>query len=248
MLKLLTGFIVLVLSYNAWCQPSSVTGDSLNYAVKPKFRWVFPALLITTGTIAALDKDADESIISNYEVWEERNEKFINFSTRTDDYMQHIPAATAFVLSLSGVEGRNDLPNQAALYLKSELLMLVTVYAVKYSFQEKRPDTGTKNSFPSGHTAQAFMAATFLSKEYGQKSVWYSIGAYTMASTVGVFRMLNNRHWISDVLVGAGIGILSTNVVYATHQYKWGKRKPLALSIHPYGFSGSYGVHLTLKL
>ena len=64
-----------------------------------------------------------------------------------------------------------------------------------------------------------------MAKEYGYKSPWYSIGAYTVATSVGVMRVLNNRHWISDVLVGAGVGIFSTNLAYLTHQYKWGKKK-----------------------
>jgi len=94
-----------------------------------------------------------------------------------------------------------------------------------------RPDTGYPTSFPSGHTAQAFAAATFLVKEYGHKNVWYSVGAYSMATSVGVLRVMNNRHWISDVLAGAGVGIFSTNLAYLTHRYRWGKnRKKLSSS------------------
>jgi membrane-associated phospholipid phosphatase len=131
------------------------------------------------------------------------------------------------------------------LYLKSELLMLATVYTLKYSVGESRPDTGQKNSFPSGHTAQAFTAATFLSREYGHKSIWITIGAYTVASTVGVFRILNNRHWISDVLVGAGIGILSTNLVYLTHKNRRGKSgQSRSLKADPFVAYGSNGVSL----
>ena len=69
-------------------------------------------------------------------------------------------------------------------------------------------------SFPSGHTATAFMCATILHKEYGMKSPWYSIGGYTLAGLTGVTRQLNNRHWIGDVLVGAGIGMISTDLGY----------------------------------
>ncbi len=46
-----------------------------------------------------------------------------------------------------------------------------------------------------------------------------------MATGVGAMRVMNNRHWISDVMVGAGIGILSTNLAYLTHRYRWGKKK-----------------------
>ena len=69
-------------------------------------------------------------------------------------------------------------------------------------------------SFPSGHTATAFMTATMLNKEYGHKSPWIGIGAYSVATATGLMRMANNKHWLSDVLTGAGIGILSTELGY----------------------------------
>jgi len=213
-----------------------------------KITLIAPAALVSLGLITMLDTDGDEFFLNNFEVREERNENFINFSNQLDDYLQHIPSATAFILSLSGVKGKHDLPNQLALYLKSELMMLSIVYSLKYTIGEARPDTGQKNSFPSGHTAQAFTAATFISKEYGYKSIWISIGAYTVATTVGVFRMLNNRHWVSDILVGAGIGMLSTELVFRTHKNRWGKRNDLKrVNVDPFSSFGSQGVSLTYK-
>ena len=105
-----------------------------------------------------------------------------------------------------------------------------------------RPDTGRPTSFPAGHTAQAFAAATFMTKEYGHKSIWYSIGAYTVATGIGAMRVLNNRHWISDVLVGAGVGIFSTNIAYLTHQYKWGKKRKTGQTQVLPSFDGQIGM------
>ncbi|MBL7833132.1 MAG: phosphatase PAP2 family protein [Cyclobacteriaceae bacterium] len=220
--------------------PVCAQTDSVSASPK-KFKWIAPAVLITTGTLTMLDSDADEFFLSNYEVREERNERFLNFSNHADNYLQYAPAAAVLLLSVSGVEGEHTLPNQLALLIKSELVMSAVVYSLKYTVGEARPDSGKKNSFPSGHTAQAFTAATFLAKEYGHKSVWISIGAYTTATTVGVFRMLNNRHWVSDVLVGAGIGILSTEFVYFTHKNRWGKNK---VSVTPFSAAGSQGLTL----
>jgi len=224
------------------CLVSGLHAQSDSVAHVPKkIKWIAPAVLITTGTLTMLDSDADEFFLSNYEVREERNEAFLNFSNDADNYLQYAPAAVALILSVSGVEGKHNLVNQVALLIKSELVMSVVVYSLKYTVGEARPDSGKKNSFPSGHTAQAFTAATFLAKEYGYKSVWISIGAYTTATTVGVFRMLNNRHWISDVLVGAGIGILSTEFVYFTHKNRWGKNR---VAVTPFSSSGSNGLTL----
>ena len=112
---------------------------------------------------------------------------------------------------------------------------------------KKRPDSGNNNSFPSGHTAQAFAAASFFSHEFGHRSVWYSIGAYAVASSVGVMRVLNDRHWLSDVFAGAGFGILSTNLVYATHQYKWGKKGKMNAMLLPSFNNGIEGIALNIN-
>lgn len=137
------------------------------------------------------------------------------FHKRFDDYIQYIPLATAWGLRALGVEGRSNWPRFAVSNVFSAAMMAAIVNGVKYSVKEMRPDGSTRNSFPSGHTATAFMAATILHKEYGlTRSSWYSVGAYAIATTTGVMRSLNNRHWISDILVGAGIGIISTDLGY----------------------------------
>jgi membrane-associated phospholipid phosphatase len=58
------------------------------------------------------------------------------------------------------------------------------------------------------------MAAEFLHQEYGDKSLWISAAGYGMATLVGVSRVYRNRHWVSDVVAGAGVGILSTKIIY----------------------------------
>jgi membrane-associated phospholipid phosphatase len=109
----------------------------------------------------------------------------------------------------------------------SNLLETGIVHALKNTTSRMRPDGSSKNSFPSGHTASAFVAAEFLHQEYKDKSVWISISGYTVATLTGALRILNNRHWLSDVVAGAGIGILSVKTVYWTYpslQKIWSKK------------------------
>jgi membrane-associated phospholipid phosphatase len=162
-------------------------------------------------------------MINNYEIREERQEALGSFHTSVDNYLQYAPIVFTYGLNALGVKGEHDFANRTALLIKSELFMLALTYPMKQLSAVGRPDTGQKNSFPSGHTAQAFAAATFMHKEYGKKNPLYSVLAYGMATGVGLMRIANNRHWTSDVIAGAGIGILSTNLAYLTHQNKWGK-------------------------
>ena len=138
-----------------------------------------------------------------------------NFHTEIDNYTQFSGIALTAGLKLAGVEGRSDWPRLFASSLASYAVMAGFVNSIKYTASEMRPDGSTRNSWPSGHTATAFVGATILHKEYGlTRSPWYSIAGYTFATATGVMRVLNNRHWISDVLSGAGIGILSTELAY----------------------------------
>ena len=139
-----------------------------------------------------------------------------NFKTRIDDYTQFFGPVMTVGLKVAGVEGRSDWPRLLTSSALSYAWMAAFVNGIKYTAKEMRPDGSTANSWPSGHTATSFVGATILHKEYGlTRSPWYSIAGYSVATATGVMRILNNRHWISDVLSGAGIGILSTELGYA---------------------------------
>ena len=139
-----------------------------------------------------------------------------DFKTGIDDYLQFFGPAMTVGLKLGGYEGRSDWPRLLASAGMSYLIMAGLVNGIKYSAKEMRPDGSTANSWPSGHTATAFVGATLLHKEYGlTRSPWWSVAGYGVATATGVMRVLNNRHWISDVMSGAGIGILSGELGYA---------------------------------
>lgn len=230
--------IQLLLTNHLRAQSDSLSSKPMSWKAL-----IAPVSLITAGLLVI---DEDE-FISRTHILEEKNENAAFYNYHIDDYLQYVPAAAVFGLNAFGVKGKNSIVEESILLIKSELLMSAIVYTLKQTTNVQRPDSSTYNSFPSGHTAQAFVAATFLHKEYGHKSIWYSIGAYSVATTVGCMRVLGNRHWLSDVFVGAGIGILSTELVYATHKYTWSKRK-LKLTGLPTYNRGAYGIYLSLAL
>jgi membrane-associated phospholipid phosphatase len=92
-----------------------------------------------------------------------------------------------------------------------------SVNIIKKTSKVERPDGSDTNSFPSGHTATAFMGAEFLYQEYRDLSDWYGIIGYVVAAGTAFFRMSNEKHWLTDVATGAGIGILSTKIAHWIH-------------------------------
>jgi membrane-associated phospholipid phosphatase len=152
-----------------------------------------------------------------------RSQNYPDFKNGIDDFMQFTSHAAVFGLDWVGVKSKHGFNDKLGLMGTGIVIMLGTVNALKYTTDQVRPDGSSANSFPSGHTANAFFGATILAKEYSDKSVLIAIGGYSVATATGVFRMLNNRHWASDVLVGAGIGVLSAEAAYSV--YPWLKEK-----------------------
>ncbi len=176
------------------------------YTPKKEFS-IGPAPLVAFGLLSMAEKKKFRTA----------HEKFVPFyKNGLDDYLQFGPVAVSTILNVAGYEGRSNFVRYVASAGASYVVMAALVNGLKYSVRQMRPDGSTPNSFPSGHTATAFTAATILHKEYGlTRSPWWSVLGYATAATTGIMRTLNNRHWISDVLVGAGIGIISTDIGYA---------------------------------
>lgn len=199
---------------------SAQKSDSLNVPNK-RFEYrlkkiYVPAALMLSGIVA--DGNGSESLKN--EVAEERNEHIFGFENHLDDYAQFAPMAAVYAFELAGMKPRTDWQNRTAILIKGQIVNLGLVYVLKKTLKETRPD-GTAYSFPSGHTANAFAGATMLDIEYGENYKWVPYVSYGFASGIGLMRMANNKHYISDVLFGAGLGILSMKVAYWTHQYKW---------------------------
>ncbi|MCT4613859.1 MAG: phosphatase PAP2 family protein [Marinifilaceae bacterium] len=176
---------------------------SLNKIIK---RTAIPGILIGTG-LASWSKRKD--------IKSARDKYYPNYRNKIDDYLQYSPTLAVYGLNAVGIKGKHDIKRFTATFAASCLTTAVLVNGIKYSTRQMRPDGSKRNSFPSGHTTTAFMNATMLHKEYGHRNKLYSILGYSSAACVGTMRVLNNKHWVSDVLVGAGLGILSAEFAYA---------------------------------
>ncbi len=149
-------------------------------------------------------------------------DRFPGFRSHVDDVGQFVPTLVVLGLGAAGVKGKHHFGDQVVLTLLSHSVAQAITQGLKYSVAYPRPDGMGQESFPSGHTSLAFTGAALLAHEYGGRSGWYSVGGYGAATTVGALRVLKNRHWLADVLFGAGVGIGSTELVYQT--YPWLQR------------------------
>ena len=132
---------------------------------------------------------------------------------------------SVLALKTAGVEGRSDWPRMLTADIAAVAIMNGIAQTTKYTVRRERPDGRARNSFPSGHTATAFMTAQMLHKEYGETvSPWISAGGYGLAATTGILRVIANRHWCSDVMGGAAIGVFSTEVAYELTDILFGEQ------------------------
>ncbi|NQX54488.1 phosphatase PAP2 family protein [Pedobacter panaciterrae] len=174
---------------------------------------IIPTVLIGYG-IAGLTSPALKDInISVKNEFREHDDKKVNW----DDYAQYSPFLSVYALNAMGVHGKNNFKDRTIVLATAYLIMGGSVNIIKKTSKVKRPDGSDTNSFPSGHTATAFMGAEFLYQEYKDVSDWYGITGYAVAAGTGFFRMSNEKHWLTDVATGAGIGILSTKIAYWVH-------------------------------
>ena len=180
---------------------------------------VIPTALITYGAITA---QGDAGI--NHRAREFTQKQFRPVSTGFDNTLIIAPYFELAAVAIAGVESHNDRINTLLIIAKGEAIMLASTFAVKYISNETRPNGSDNLSFPSGHTAQAFLAASIVHTEFREKSQWYGVGAYTIATSVAALRMINDKHWQSDVVAGAGFGILSAHLAYLSHRNRWGRK------------------------
>lgn len=197
---------------NTYAQTDSI---SINKPSSYK-SYILPASLVAYGLICW----GDNGLPSSRQIYNYRKEHYQNFNTSLDDYMVFAPSVALIALDAFKVKSKSDILNQSLITAKSLVLSLGIINILKYSTQVTRPDGSADNSFASGHSAAAFTFAEVLHQEFKDKP-WVYISGYAAATSVAGMRLLNNKHWFSDVLVGAGIGMAATKLIYATHAYKW---------------------------
>ena len=204
------GSKMAVVSPAAAVLPDALSGVA---AVKPgeAFRWqqlIAPGVLLTAGTIGTYNSWYSEHV--NIPVRDQMRAWTGGRQLHFDDYLQYVPAAAHLGLGFA-VPSEHDFLERFCIAATAHAAMGIMTNGLKYTIREQRPDSESLNSFPSGHTSMAFTGAELVRREYGG---WWGVGAYALATTTALMRVYNGRHWTSDLLGGAAIGILSADIGY----------------------------------
>lgn len=195
-------------------QSPSIDSTTTNKNIQFNFKSIIiPTSLIGYGVVGLISPTLKNINTSTKSEFRDHDDKKVNL----DDYVQYSPLLSVYALNAIGKQGKNNFKDRTIVLATAYLIMGGSINIIKKTSKVKRPDGSDTRSFPSGHTATAFMGAEFLYQEYKDVSDWYGITGYVVAAGTGLFRMSNEKHWLTDVATGAGIGILSTKIAYWIH-------------------------------
>lgn len=222
----------------------------INLAQKERFGYkklIIPAVFIGYGVASLGVKDIKQLNFSTKNEIDEHQPNHI----KLDDYTQYAPALLVYGLNGLGIKGKHNFMDRTLIYATTQLISAGFVVPLKRMVKEERPDGSNNQSFPSGHTATAFSTAHFMFKEYKDEHFWLSLSGYSFAAFTGIYRTLNDKHWVGDVAAGAGIGILSTELAYWLYpkiKTVFNRKKDRASMIMPFYQNKSIGLSLVKNI
>lgn len=125
--------------------------------------------------------------------------------------------------------------------IQGSIISSAVVQPSKAAFHRLRPSGENHYSFPSGHSADTFMYATVIAEHYGWKA---AAPAYAIASYVSVTRLADRKHHLTDVIAGAGIGVLIGRTVCG----RMGMKVPTRISVSGYRTTGGFAGLVRISL
>lgn len=168
---------------------------------------IAPAALMAAGTL--IHCFAHDSFDADVKKWALEDWRAGGPRTDFEDWVQYVPLGMSVGLGFTGVQAEHHWIERVIETGISYAFLSAVSYGMKALIDSPRPDGVDNKSFPSGHTNLAFTGAELVRMEYG----WgWGGAAYVLATSVALMRLHNNKHWASDVIFGAGLGILSAHV------------------------------------
>lgn len=215
------------------------TGEGLSFHPR---QLIVPAALIGLGAYGAIDEGLNKDIRRQTSRWKG--------DTKVDNMLVFIPGGSIYLLDWCGIDSKHSFWDKTVITAMAAAFTMGSVSLLKGATGVERPDGSDRKSFPSQHTAIAFAGAELLFQEYKHHSPWYGIAGYGIAACTGFLRIYNDRHWTSDVLAGAGVGILSVKAAYWLYpslRRLYAKPSGRSLTVLPFGSASSLGLYVTAR-
>jgi membrane-associated phospholipid phosphatase len=180
----------------------------------------------SVGTVAVFDEDIQKAVQRN------RNQTTDDIFKGVQGFGSEYVPGVIGAFYLGGMVFNDPEAKAVALDATSASIIAagLALYPLKYTVGRARPGDNLgayhfkpfsgSDSFPSGHTTEAFALATVIAEHY--HSIWIDLGCYGIASAVGYARLDLNYHWASDVLAGAALGTFVGHVVVHVNHNRWG--------------------------
>jgi membrane-associated phospholipid phosphatase len=185
------------------------------------------------GSLAVHPKD-DEIAADIYDPAGDRHDFFRAGASVGDGVEQSAFALGTYIVGR--VWRKPRIAGAGADLVDAQILNGVITQGIKAATQRRRPSGGS-HSFPSGHTSATFATAEVLREHFGWK---WGVPAYAVGAYVSVSRMVDNKHWASDVVFGTAIGLVSGRAASFGHV---SRRVSIAPSVIPGGIAVTGSFH-----
>ena len=190
--------------HTGWGTLIKDTGRDFAYFPRRKSTWV----LLASGAVAALAVHPADDYVASHIVGNDAADKFFKPGRIIGGTAFQLGTAIGlwavgrYILPHEGDSKTNKVSHLGFDLLRAQIVSQAFVHGIKYTAQRDRP-TGECCAFPSGHAASAFAAASVIERHFGYRASWPALLA---ATYVGASRLVENRHWLSDVVFGAALG------------------------------------------
>lgn len=132
-------------------------------------------------------------------------------ATPLDTGLKWTPLMLLVISIMRGLKSKGTAKQQVLNFLIAEAILNTIMLPVKKAVNRKRPN-GNLRSFPSGHAATGFLSSQILFEELKGSNRALSYSGYAISSVTCSLRLYHNKHWFSDVITGALLGVLSAKL------------------------------------
>ncbi len=221
---LIFGLIILLSTVDIRAQDLEMTDKNTSSDSCSSFKikeTILPVALLAYGSskplVSAIGR-IDQDIRSQMAV------RHPNISYRADDWLQWAPSASIYALDATGVKLKHRFKEHLLLDAGSIIITGGAGFVMRKVSEQIKGFDIVDTQFPSGHTANAFRGAEMLRQEMSGRHPLLQWSGYLVAGLVAGSRLIRGEHYLSEVVAGAGLGILSTKITYELfHRIKRGK-------------------------